>query len=124
MRHRRLALTGPAAAALHDLDGFRALSWPPLWCAPNTGDSGDRIVRTRLWEPPETVEGVLVCPLPLVIRHLNAVPTDLSDVVTDGLSPVDRVELAVENALRLDAAVLAGGGGAMAGDVVLAYCAR
>ena len=118
MKHRRLALTGPSAAALYELDGFRSQVWPPLWCAPMASRSGDRIIRTRKWQEPEEIDGVQVCPLPLVIRHLHAVPADMS-VSTDGLSALQRVELAVEHAIRLKSDIASAMGGAMTGDVIL-----
>lgn len=118
MKHRRLALTGPSAAALYDLDGFRDRVWPPLWCAPMAARSGARIIRSRKWQEPNEIEGVQVCPLPLVLRHLCAVPADL-DTSTDGISAVERVELAVENAIRLKTAIDLAMGGAMPGDVIL-----
>ncbi len=118
MRHRRLALTGPSAAALYGLDGFRDRIWPPLWCAPMEARSGDRIIRTRKWQEPNEIDGVRVCPLPLVIRHLHAVPADTA-APTDGLTARERVELAVEHAIRLDASIDLALGGAMPGDVIL-----
>jgi very-short-patch-repair endonuclease len=118
MRSRRLALTGPSAAALYELDGFRDLTWPDLWCAPYTGDPGDRIVRTRAWIEPTLLGDVPVCPIETVIRHLNAVPSDLLGVA-DGLAPQDRVELAAEHALRQGVKLRAAAGGAMTGDEML-----
>ena len=118
MRQRKMALTGPAAAALFGLDGFRDRVWPNLWCVPHGADPGHRIIRTRAWEDPIEVGGQLVCPPSLAIRHLNAYPDDLTGV-DDGICPRDRVELAVEHALRLGVAVSAGRGGSMSGDRLL-----
>jgi hypothetical protein len=118
MSSRRLALTGPSAAALYELDGFRNQAWPDLWCAPIGGESGDRIVRSRGWQPPAMLGDVPVCPLETVVRHLNAVPADLLGIA-DRLSPQDRVELAVEHALRLGVAVQPALGGRMPGDTLL-----
>jgi hypothetical protein len=117
MRSRRLALTGPSAAALYELDGFREITWPDLWCAPYTGHPGDRIIRTRDWVDPTLMGDTPVCQLQTVLRHLNAVPTDLLGVAD--LAPQDRVELAVEHALRLGITVRPASGGAMPGDDML-----
>jgi very-short-patch-repair endonuclease len=99
MTHRRIAMTGPYAAGVYGLDGFRDIDWPELWCAPIGGESGDRIVRTRRWDTPVDIADIRLCPIETVVRHLNAVPLDLS-AAADRLAPVDRVELAVEHALR------------------------
>ena len=108
MTHRRIAMTGPYAAGVYGLDGFRDLDWPELWCAPIGGEAGDRIVRTRRWDTPVEVADVRLCPIETVVRHLNAVPLDLCQAA--GLEPIDRVELAVEHALRDGAKVRAARG--------------
>ena len=118
MRVRRRGLTGPCAAALLGLDGFRDLPWSPLWCVPITGESGDRIIRARDWQEPVVIEGVPVCPVELVLRHLNAVPSELLGL-PDGIDPSDRVELALEHALRDGHKIAAPRGGSMPGDVML-----
>lgn len=118
MRHRRLALTGPPAAALYGLDGFRDQQWPPLWAAPHTGVPGDRIVRTRQWREPLVIGTELVAPLDVVVRHLAVVPADLMDV-EGGILPRDRVELALEHALRMGMPLPRGRGGHLPGDAVL-----
>ena len=89
---RQLGLTGPGAAALYGLDGFRDRTWPDLWCAPITGKSGDRIVRTRDWSPPDRLGDVAVCSIQMVLRHLNAAPHDLRDV-GDGYAETRAVQL-------------------------------
>jgi hypothetical protein len=99
MRQRKIALTGPAAAALYGLDGFREQIWPLLWCVPNGCATGDRLVQLRKWKVPVWVEQQAVAPIEVVLRHLNAAPTDLF-AREDGISPIDRVELAVEHACR------------------------
>ena len=116
---RRLALTGPPGAQRHRLDGFRDLSWPDLWCAPKGGASGERVIRTRSWVEPETIDGLLVAPLGLVVRHLGAVPADL-DHQRDGISPLDRIELAVEHALRMGVQVSVPQGARTSGEAMLA----
>jgi hypothetical protein len=120
MKPRRLALTGPAAAAVHGLDGFRDIEWQQTWCVPWGGEMkpGDRTVRTRAWPTPKIVDDVPVCPIDLVIRHLNAFPADLLGR-PDGLSAIDRVELAFEHAARLGHEPSPAGGGCMPGDVLL-----
>ena len=100
--HRHLALTGAAAAARLGLDGFRGLLFPPLWSAPISSRPDASVLRTRLWEPPEEVNGVLVAPVRIILRDLAT-----------GLAPLPRwpgdrvplsadllVELAMEHALR------------------------
>jgi very-short-patch-repair endonuclease len=112
---RTLALTGPAAAALHGLDGFRDLEWAPMWCAPAHERSTPGVIRTRLWTPPHDVDGIPVVPPRTAIRHLHTVG------VIDGISQLDRVEFAAEHVLRNGASPLslAAGGGAQPGDSVL-----
>jgi hypothetical protein len=117
MTHRRIALTGPSAAAVYGLDGFRDIDWPELWCAPIGGESGERIIRTRQWDTPVEVADVRLCPIGTVVRHLNAVPLDLVGRA-DRLAPLDRVELAVEHALR-DGAHVRIARGAASGDSML-----
>jgi hypothetical protein len=120
VKHRRIALTGPAAAGLYGLDGFRDIEWQQTWCVPWGGDltPGDRTLRTRAWVQPELMDDLPVCPIDLVIRHLNAFPTDLMGR-PDGLSAIDRVELAVEHAARLGHMLAPAAGGRMQGDVLL-----
>jgi hypothetical protein len=118
---RQLALTGPAAAALWKLDGYRDQSWAPLWCAPANGRPGPDIIRTRLWTPPVDIDGTLVAPVATVLRHLAwpsatvAPGTVTPGTVTPGtLDQLDLAELALEHALReryitLDKLVARGG---------------
>jgi hypothetical protein len=117
MTHRRIAMTGPYAAAVYGLDGFRGIDWPQLWCAPIGGQSGERVVRTRQWDTPVEIGDVRLCSVETVVRHLNAVPLDLLGTA-DRIEPVDRVELAVEHALRDGAKVCVARGGAP-GDKML-----
>jgi hypothetical protein len=99
MPARQLALTGPAAASLIGLDGFRDIDWPLLWCAPIASRSRANIIRTRQWQPPVLVGDVPVAPTALILRHLNLI--DLSSYGGSvKVSPRDRVELALEHALR------------------------
>jgi very-short-patch-repair endonuclease len=118
MRSRRLALTGPSAAALYELDGFREITWPDLWCAPQNARQGQRTIRMRDWQSPTLVGDVLAAPIDVVLRHICAVPSDLEGL-QDGLSPTDRLELAVEHALRLGAEIRPARGGSMPGDAAL-----
>jgi hypothetical protein len=120
MRHRRLALTGPAAAALYNLDGFREYEWPQSWCTPwgSKTSPGDRTIQARKWQAAELVGDVAVCPLELVARHLHAFPADLQSLA-DKITPMDRVELAVEHMLRTGHTVQASPGGSMSGDALL-----
>lgn len=120
MRRCRIALTGPSAAAAYELDGFRDQPWPESWCVPVGSKAlpSDRLVRTRHWQVPQLFDDIPICPLELVVRHLFAFPSDLA-ARKDGIAARDRVELAVEHALRLGTRVSAGSGGAMHGDVLL-----
>ena len=115
---RPIALTGPGAAALLELDGFREQIWPEMWCTPIGGDSGERIVRTRAWQEPNYHGDVPVAPIGLILRHLNLVPTDLLGR-PDGIAPLDRVELAVEHALRDGGEIYPTQGGRGSGDIML-----
>jgi hypothetical protein len=117
MTHRRIAITGPYAAGVYGLDGFKGIDWPELWCAPVGGECGERIVRTRRWETPVEIDDVRICPVETVVRHLNAIPLDLLRPA-DRIAPIDRVELAVEHAMRDGAKVRAARGGAP-GDAML-----
>lgn len=103
MRPRRIAMTGPAAAALHGLDGYRDLNWPATWCAPPGGVQAPSVLRTRSWEAPVLVDDVAVAPIRLVLRHLGWFEHCQPD---DGLGVADRVELALEHALRSEAVEL------------------
>jgi hypothetical protein len=95
-----IALTGPAAAHLYDLDGFRDVIWPQSYATPYAARGGHRIIRTRNWIEPHMRKGELVVPLITVLRHLNAFPQFLENQ-PDGINPRDRIELAVEHARRL-----------------------
>jgi hypothetical protein len=95
-----IALTGPAAAAIYGLDGFRNIIWPHRYVTSYKGHGGDNVQRTRHWQTPQHIDGELVATIPLVLRHLNTHPHDLEDL-PDGINPQDRVELATEHARRL-----------------------
>ena len=99
---RTLALTGAAAAAWLKLDGFREHDWPPLWCAPINCRAGASVLRTRSWEEPTEVRGVLVAPVRLVLRQLavGLAPLARWDGDRRPLTVHELVELAVEHALR------------------------
>ncbi len=113
MPSRLLALTGPAAAAAHGWDGFRDLEWPLLWCAPATADSSPHVIRTRRWSSPEYRDGQCIASADLVLRHLLA-PLFGEIKQCDSIAWRDRVELALEHALRVgavDVGLLSGKGG-------------
>jgi very-short-patch-repair endonuclease len=116
MSERRRAMTGPAAAALRGLDGFRDETWLPLWCAPHHASSEPGIIRTRHFDR-HLIDGIPVAPVAVVLRHLHGLP--------DAPIPaMDRVELAVEHAIRrgdvtLDDLAAARSGGAHPGDHLL-----
>ena len=111
-----VALTGPAAAARYGLDGFRDREWCPRWCAPASTRAVAGVIRTRAWEEPVVIGELRVAALSVVLRHLDGIGT------LGHLFEEDRVELAVEHALR-DGAVaieqLRVGGGAAPGDMLL-----
>lgn len=96
------ALTGPSAAGLLRLDGFRDLTWPLRWVATRSAKKETELVRTRRWAAPSEVHGVLVAAPSLVLRHLGDDPDLLKQAaVSDGIAPLDRIELAFEHVLRL-----------------------
>ncbi len=112
---RQVALTGPCAAALLGLDGFRDLEWGPAWCTKHIGRTFDYAIQTRLWRPPTERHGHEVAHPTLVLRHLGRF--DLRP--TDSMTARDRIELAVEHALRdklVELGDLRVGGGANEGD--------
>ncbi len=92
------ALTGPAAAALYGLDGFRDTDWPLRWCTPRSGSHHNDAVRSRRWKEPTLIGDTAVAPVSLVLRHLGNFPDDLN---IDHLDPLERIELGLEDALRL-----------------------
>jgi hypothetical protein len=101
------ALTGPAAAAVMQLDGFRDVDWAPVWTSPSSCRAAPTLIRTRLWLEPSPVGEHLVAHPVLVLRHLGDGLanrhrlTDKYDRLTDQITDLERVELAVEHALRL-----------------------
>ena len=116
-----LALTGPAGAAAYGLDGFRDVDWPSLWCSPRTGPRDPHVIRTRSWLEPSLIDGLRVAHPALVIRHLGTDATVLESV-GDRISAIERVELAVEHALRnglVNEADLTGWRGPGRGDALL-----
>ena len=93
------ALTGPAAAALYGLDGFRDLAWPQHWCSPKGSRKQPGEVQSRMLCEPQWVAGVAIASPILVLRHLGLIaPSQRRQ--GDDVSWLDRVELAVEHALR------------------------
>lgn len=91
-------LTGPAAASLLGLDGFRDHVWPPMWLHPHTASAAPGIVRTRAPLAPVTIAETAIAPVALVLTHLGHC-AELHPVVR-GISARDRVEYALEHALR------------------------
>lgn len=99
MRSTPFALTGAAAAAAYQLDGFRDGVWPLRWCTPRSGSYRNDAIRLRRWDEPTVVNDTPVAPVIVVLRHLGEFPDDLSGQA-DRLDVETRVELAVEHALR------------------------
>ena len=94
-------LTGPFAARLLDLDGFRDLDWVPQLCLPVGFRSEPGVLRTRRWLPPIRVGDVEVAHPAIVLRHLANDHDALHRAVgIDGIDPIDRVEFGAEHALR------------------------
>lgn len=94
-------LTGPFAARLLDLDGFRDIDWLPQLCLPVGFRSEPGVLRTRRRLPPIRVGDVDLAHPATVLRHLASDHDALHRAVgIDGIDPVDRVEFAVEHALR------------------------
>lgn len=100
MRTTPHALTGAAAAAMYDLDGFRDGTWPLRWCTPRSGRWTNDAIRTDRWETSSTSTDLLVATPRLLLRHLGEWLEDLA-IATDPVRPLERIELAVEHAVRL-----------------------
>ena len=116
MKSHHPILTGPAAAGLYGLDGFRDRLWPQRFTSKRNGSRTD-VLQTRIWLPHQMIGETPVAAMALVCRQLNSYPQDLLRL--DDLSPLDRVELAVEHARRLGHVVEAAKGGCQPGDVLL-----
>lgn len=100
-------LTGPAAAAVLGLDGFRDHVWAPMWLQPHSASAVRGVIRVRTKEPlaPVVVSGTKVAPVALVLTHLAHAPEILQ--VDRSITACDRVEYALEHALRLGLVTLA-----------------
>ncbi len=94
-------LTGPAAAALLGLDGFRDHVWAPMWLQPHTASAVPGVIRVRTEKPlvPVVVSGTRIAPVALILKHLAHRPEVLH--ADRNVSARDRVEYALEHALRL-----------------------
>ena len=93
--------TGPFAARILGLDGFRDLEWPIAACQPMAREAEPNVIRTRRWYPSSEVEGVPVAHPALVLRHLGVNERVLKQAVSvDGIEPLDRIEFAIEHVLR------------------------
>lgn len=126
MNARPLALTGPHAASLYQLDGFRDVNWPVLWCAARPRHHEPGVIRTHHFGQPEVREGLLLAPVANVLRHLG---TDASVLwrPDERITPIERVELAVEYSLRNNLVAeseLLVAGGSHAGDVMIRRVVR
>ncbi len=95
------AFTGPFAARILGLDGFRDLEWPIAACQPMAREAEPNIIRVRTWHPSSEVEGVPVAHPALVLRHLGVDERVLKHAASvDGIKPLDRIEFATEHLLR------------------------
>lgn len=91
-------LTGAAAAAQLGLDGFANLSWPNIWCGPVTLRCRHNLIRTRSPIEPYEVGDLTTAHPALVLRHLGYQAEAFDGL--DGVPARDRIESAVEHALR------------------------
>jgi hypothetical protein len=118
---KQMAIAGAAAAGLLELDGFRGRSWPVVMAAKHGARSMPGVFRTRRWFTPVDVCGLVVAHPSIVLRTLG-LQADVMCAVNDGIAPIDRVELALEHAIR-DKMVapdqLRSGGGDSPGDLLL-----
>jgi hypothetical protein len=118
-----VALTGPIAAALLDLDGFRDMEWPVRWCKKRNIKADVEAFEVRKWRKAKEIDGLSVANPVFVLRHLARCSFELLLAEkADRVSPVDRVELALEDAIRkglVDPKELFAHGGANLGDNVL-----
>ena len=90
-------LTGAAAAAQLGLDGFADRAWPLLWCGPTTLRPAKQLIRTTSTLEPVHIGEFTVAHPGLILRHLGCQAELLS---LDKLTARDRIEIAVEHALR------------------------
>jgi hypothetical protein len=97
-------LTGAAAAAQLGLDGFVDRAWPLLWCGPTTLRPAENLIRTTSTLAPSVVGELMVAHPALVLRHLGYQVGLLS--FDAKLTARDRMELAVEHALRANLVTL------------------
>ncbi len=102
MQTGSLALTGAAALAIHQLDGFRDREWAPRWCAPANGSRAEHVKRLTQWIEPIYVDGVAIVPVAQGLAdaadEVVRVPRWPGD--SRFLEPDELIELAVEHALR------------------------
>jgi hypothetical protein len=91
-------LTGPAAAAVLGLDGFRDHDWPLLYCVDHTGRGDLDTIRVRNLGDPLFIDGLNVATHATVLRHLAEVLVDCPH--EKGLTIRDRIEFALEHCLR------------------------
>ncbi len=91
-------LTGAAAAAQLGLEGFVDRAWPALWCGPTSLRPGGHLIRTAKPIVSFRVGELTIAHPALVLRHIGNQAEPIGEL--DDLSVRDRVEIAVEHALR------------------------
>lgn len=112
-RQYPIVLTGPAAAAEYQLDGFRDLVWPHRFTTSANAKYVADAIRTDLWQDPVWIGGQPVAALSVVCNQLGRFDADL--MRHRDLAPIDRVELAVEHARRMGCQIVTAQGNADAG---------
>jgi hypothetical protein len=119
MREQRRVITGPYAAWAYGLDGFRDIDWVPQWCAPHGVRSEPGVLKVRDWTAGTVIDELPFAPIATLLRHCGELP------VIGGMPAADRLEYAVEHAIRdghvSDAELrrAVGRGGSAPGDVLL-----
>ncbi len=116
-RQYPIVLTGPAAAAEYQLDGFRDLVWPHRFTTSSNAKHVADAIRTDLWQDPIWIGDQPIAALSVVCNQLGRFDADL--LKHKDLAPIDRVELAVEHARRMGHQIVTARGNADTGLAML-----